>query len=269
MPLLIRWTEIREKHISDIYIPLCLYLYWKSSKPHWCSSKFTFHYASTYTANAMNMITWICNLHSTMPLLIRGALFGAFAVILIYIPLCLYLYAGAEYIGMGVLMIYIPLCLYLYGWICPQYAGAQPFTFHYASTYTRGILAVLKTQKLFTFHYASTYTAPVYAQLTVIVSFTFHYASTYTVPNIVVTSPCVKIYIPLCLYLYPVTFLSCVFSLYIYIPLCLYLYKPASAFPLPLLRIYIPLCLYLYQIGVLFLHFNSNIYIPLCLYLYA
>ena len=99
------------------------------------------------------------------------------------------------------------------------------FTFHYVSTYTAMKLdnmieqkhlhstmfllipiarKMIPGQSRFTFHYVSTYTwrnslgrKPVYI-------FTFHYVSTYTRPQNTSCAMGIRIYIPLCFYLYPV-----------------------------------------------------------------
>ena len=119
--------------------------------------------------------------------------------------------------------IYIPLCFYLYYYIYATSGGWSKFTFHYVSTYTQiaGIVLTVKTE--FTFHYVSTYTCILllpcnhllYLHSTMFLlilssrtmrlirdSFTFHYVSTYTLGICCRPIHHIKIYIPLCFYLY-------------------------------------------------------------------
>ena len=76
------------------------------------------------------------NLHSTMPLLIPLLLIVPDVDVVIYIPLCLYLYEREQ-----------------------DYKRFKTlFTFHYASTYTLYPDPDSLKWAIFTFHYASTYT---------------------------------------------------------------------------------------------------------------
>ena len=100
-------------------------------------SKFTFHYVSTYTV-PINAIRQDClNLHSTMFLLIlctqtRGSICShrfTFHYVSTYTK-------SADHPVDVILVIYIPLCFYLYFVVHRIVEPAVPFTFHYVSTYT-------------------------------------------------------------------------------------------------------------------------------------
>ena len=77
--------------------------------------EFTFHYASTYT-HVPN---------------------ATYLFVIIYIPLCFYLYISDATLIPSRTNIYIPLCFYLYNIPSDRWAYANKFTFHYASTYTQ------------------------------------------------------------------------------------------------------------------------------------
>ena len=78
------------------------------------------------------------------------------------------------------LLLYIPLCFYLYEINVKHAKVTIIFTFHYASTYTKPWNMFRWHWANFTFHYASTYTIHLYRCGHAVFDFTFHYASTYT-----------------------------------------------------------------------------------------
>ena len=144
-----------------------------------------------------------------------------------------------------------------------------------------------KENIIFTFHYASTYTLPQPDQH----SSRLYLHSTMPLLILVISyyiSVLIRIYIPLCLYLYPAAIKRQFFALS-------FTFHYASTYTILRLRlilsdrIYIPLCLYLYNANVATIdramiftfHYAStytildqqgsrrkDIYIPLCLYLY-
>ena len=181
MPLLILSNTVYYRKIDSLFT----FHYASTYTAHWypCASYlswFTFHYASTYTVLPVHIFMYpYFYLHSTMPLLIQ--LFGT----------------QSKQLS----QIYIPLCLYLYGGLHCNRRKERWFTFHYASTYTYKNPSLF-TRDIFIFHYASTYTQMKICAFLLLTLFTFHYASTYTWQN-QFRSRLNKIYIPLCLYLYP------------------------------------------------------------------
>ena len=214
-----------------------------------CTSKFTFHYASTYTDDSVTTR-------------INGT---------IYIPLCFYLYeepaVSAEpaepdlHSTMLLLIQILDAPRHVSGW-------------NLHSTMLLLIRLDAYTQKLadiFTFHYASTYTVFRQYYNSIIYIFTFHYASTYTCSCF---SPPVFfwIYIPLCFYLYQnavyTTVRLWIFTFHyastytIYISASTRMQEDLHSTMLLLIRmlidkcrlpgqIYIPLCFYLYPIKIL------------------
>ena len=70
MFLLIRWSAVDVRRWSNIYIPLCFYLYFMYLQQSAETLKFTFHYVSTYTSLAAVQFPFLLHLHSTMFLLI-------------------------------------------------------------------------------------------------------------------------------------------------------------------------------------------------------
>ena len=137
MFLLIRRRRWRRNSRERIYIPLCFYLYviveygtndvWKFTF-HYVSTytaqahhyilaidTFTFHYVSTYTDCTENIPCSILHLHSTMFLLILTSTGTIHSLLII-------------------------------------------FTFHYVSTYTLPFDCPPNEATIFTFHYVSTYT---------------------------------------------------------------------------------------------------------------
>ena len=97
-----------------IYIPLCLYLYEKIKHCVSTGFLFTFHYVYIYIKSIITAERSDINLHSTMFIFISGTagIFLAsksftFHYVYIYIKKAITYYASA-------MLIYIPLCLYLY-----------------------------------------------------------------------------------------------------------------------------------------------------------
>ena len=122
------------------------------------SNQFTFHYVSTYTRLFRSFVAARLYLHSTMFLLIRYLASGEDVKVLIYIPLCFYLYRISQKSSMNLTTIYIPLCFYLYNF--PE-MDTQLIK-HLHSTMFLLIRLHRKSVKCsdiqFTFHYVSTYT---------------------------------------------------------------------------------------------------------------
>ena len=75
MFLLIHFKRVIDVKVSQIYIPLCFYLYYSGGSNATSLRLFTFHYVSTYTYHSILVQT---NLR------------------IIYIPLCFYLYSGVT-----------------------------------------------------------------------------------------------------------------------------------------------------------------------------
>ena len=63
-PVLARWHTL-----FSIYIPLCFYFIHAQLRRAFLSMKFTFHYASTLSAESIRQVGAVINLHSTMLLL--------------------------------------------------------------------------------------------------------------------------------------------------------------------------------------------------------
>ena len=204
MFLLIRIFHVTTTNLMRIYIPLCFYLYNLRWSVLWTDMIFTFHYVSTYTQLNSLMLSLVRNLHSTMFLLIRKNPIYMIIDIIIYIPLCFYLYETAEHRqrpdtnlhstmfllirrqnswGKAEYSIYIPLCFYLYRLLdTMRMYGA-------VDLHSTMFLLILNTCIF---------------SLSPLIPFTFHYVSTYTISR----HECQlisKIYIPLCFYLYGTT----------------------------------------------------------------
>ena len=164
-----------------IYIPLCFYLY-----PN---------------ADPTSLAT-PTNLHSTMFLLIRQGWSPDGTYSSIYIPLCFYLYRFSVSTERyhthlhSTMFLLIPLSRIV----------VPDMDRHLHSTMFLLIPPsgdrCLQFQDSFTFHYVSTYTCRSGFSFPRQFPFTFHYVSTYTEKCVVVFSTSVKIYIPLCFYLY-------------------------------------------------------------------
>ena len=209
-------------------------------------TRFTFHYASTYTGSHMKIV----NIYN------------------IYIPLCFYLYAFCSvwwkdeddlHSTMLLLIrwitlrqihqkpIYIPLCFYLYENYDSPAAGSSLYLH---STMLLLILHAISHKILitiFTFHYASTYTLSVFLRPSLYSEFTFHYASTYTKYKLDFSRFMRNLHSTMLL-LIPSSSGISGSSFKIYIPLCFYLYEPIVADTQCQLHIYIPLCFYLYAV---------------------
>ena len=189
---------------SNIYIPLCFYLYRLPIHTRLIPVQFTFHYVSTYTERIQEAGKSSIHLHSTMFLLIR-----------ISDSLCPSCIADLH----STMFLLIQIEIATPPW---QFTG---FTFHYVSTYTLRLplrlaswihlhstmflLILTSTGRFllyfpsnlhstmfllirdcrhrdygcsvaFTFHYVSTYTGITRTMWLPVMEFTFHYVSTYT-----------------------------------------------------------------------------------------
>ena len=165
---------------------------------------------------------------------------------MIYIPLCLYLYAvniavpqtiarfTFHYVYIYILFsiwckellikIYMPLCLYLYRF--RWFLDFLNFNLHSTMFIFIYVEKLFNRCKLipFTFHYVYIYMDYSKYLLHLKNTFTFHYVYIYMRKKDDLKKKG-KIYIPLCLYLYyPFIYQSC-YHFFIYIPLCLYLYQ--------------------------------------------
>ena len=113
--LLLILCRIRKWSTENIiYIPLCFYLY--AGKYFFVRfyTKFTFHYASTYT---IGKIIWFPR---------RDQFTFHYAST----------YTQKHHVHRDCYLIYIPLCFYLYRPLHSPARSRRQFTFHYASTYT-------------------------------------------------------------------------------------------------------------------------------------
>ena len=100
-----------------IYIPLCFYLYNVNKFHRYKVYKFTFHYVSTYTGKKRIIASQELNLHSTMFLLIL-LLFQMFEEYLLYLHSTMFLLILSLHpSNVCFMLIYIPLCFYLYPFI--------------------------------------------------------------------------------------------------------------------------------------------------------
>ena len=144
------------------------------------------------------------------------------------------------------ILIYIPLCLYLYSKSLIFFLPCTWFTFHYVYIY-------MSREKVFNIqrkHLHSTMFIFIfkcenhrYRRCVYLHSTMFIFISD---PILAAVSPA-AIYIPLCLYLYAFRSTWLTASGCIYIPLCLYLYRYLAVHQQGIMWIYIPLCLYLYN----------------------
>ena len=98
----------------DLHSTMLLLILPSMISTDWLVILFTFHYASTYTDNVSSFGRKVIHLHSTMLLLIQIWVFGSDRQLLIYIPLCFYLYSSYSRRVRSSYSIYIPLCFYLY-----------------------------------------------------------------------------------------------------------------------------------------------------------
>ena len=138
-------------------------------------------------------------------------------------------------------------------WLLQPSVSGCTFTFHYVSTYTWFYVTDAEAGDEFTFHYVSTYTLHWHSGKTGRHWFTFHYVSTYTGRQVTDPVWIIRIYIPLCFYLYNqrvpgepsdrghlhstmfllihIQVLEFFKRSLIYIPLCFYLYLYISCAP--------------------------------------
>ena len=187
-----------------------------------------------------------------MFLLIRRYLAGTFVLILIYIPLCFYLYVFLQALNMSI-------CLDLHStmFLLIQIPGRQGRTAIHHLHSTMFLLIPFKrlpSQPGIPHLHSTMFllirisTAGDDEQLFL---FTFHYVSTYTVSSALDTL-LDFIYIPLCFYLYENTF-SRVNAHHHHLHSTMFLLIPLLLCILCLqVAIYIPLCFYLYQFSQCF-----------------
>ena len=231
---------------KDIYIPLCLYLYVRPNVVYATGAIFTFHYVYIYIGSEDDKSWWS----------------SLFTFHYVYIYMCIecengcrfckftfhYVYIYIEVITESILnvflftfhyvyiyiwqnlnvkklqqSIYIPLCLYLYPFCCVfECYGTNLHSTMFIFISTPSIVIRIISFS-FTFHYVY-----IYINKTKLQGYVFpnlHSTMFIFISRVCDLVFCVwRIYIPLCLYLYPCWVVPSEIDFPIYIPLCLYLY---------------------------------------------
>ena len=142
---------------SNIYIPLCLYLYFTGFRFLEAPKAFTFHYVYIYILAKQPSSYSFLNLHSTMFIFISNQKIIFLSKDRIYIPLCLYLYfcgrvhvVSWQYLH-STMFIFISLCTTKSKW------KKFVFTFHYVYIYMDFGTGLSQRDQTFTFHYVYIY----------------------------------------------------------------------------------------------------------------